>query len=154
MPYRHPDPIDGPTGRSLWDRADQVMVGGGIYLTRSADMAGRGVQPGFIFHLQHANQARADDTASDYRVGSVYQNIQWIAVFAQGVRDIAVCAGVEHGCCHEAVDEQGTGVLVDFILDRVAVRRNFDNYIDFIGSLAARANIYQTHGSVLTAVLG
>ena len=48
MPYRHRDPIDGPAGRSLWDRADQVMVGGGIYLTRSADMAGRGVQPGFI----------------------------------------------------------------------------------------------------------
>lgn len=48
MPYRHPDPVDGPVGRSLWDRADQVLVGGGVYLTRSADMGGRGVQPGFI----------------------------------------------------------------------------------------------------------
>ena len=40
--------IDGPEGRALWDRADQVLPGGGIYLSRSADMAGRGVLPGFI----------------------------------------------------------------------------------------------------------
>ena len=48
MARQHPDPIDGPRGRDLWDRADRVLVGGGVYLTRSADMAGRGVQPGFI----------------------------------------------------------------------------------------------------------
>ena len=48
MPYQDPDPIDGPAGRARWDRADRVLPGGGIYLTRSADMAGRGVQPGFI----------------------------------------------------------------------------------------------------------
>jgi glutamate-1-semialdehyde 2,1-aminomutase len=42
------DPVDGPLGRALWARADAVLPGGGIYLTRSADMAGRGVLPGFI----------------------------------------------------------------------------------------------------------
>lgn len=42
------NPIDGPTGQALWARADAVLPGGGIYLTRSADFAGRGVLPGFI----------------------------------------------------------------------------------------------------------
>jgi glutamate-1-semialdehyde 2,1-aminomutase len=41
-------PVDGPLGRGLWDRADRVLPGGGIYLTRSADMSGRGGLPGFI----------------------------------------------------------------------------------------------------------
>lgn len=42
------NPIDGPKGRALWERADQVLPGGGIYLSRSADLAGRGVIPGFM----------------------------------------------------------------------------------------------------------
>jgi len=41
-------PIDGPKGRDLWDRADRVLPGGGIYLSRSARFAGDGVLPGFI----------------------------------------------------------------------------------------------------------
>lgn len=40
--------IDGPEGRSLWQRADRALPGGGVYLTRSADFAGRGMLPGFI----------------------------------------------------------------------------------------------------------
>ena len=40
--------VDGPVGRELWSRADRALPGGGIYLTRSADFAGRGVLPGFI----------------------------------------------------------------------------------------------------------
>lgn len=40
--------VDGPNGRARWERADTVLPGGGIYATRSADFAGRGVLPGFI----------------------------------------------------------------------------------------------------------
>jgi glutamate-1-semialdehyde 2,1-aminomutase len=40
--------IDGPEGRSLWARADRVLPGGMVYRSRSADMAGRGILPGFI----------------------------------------------------------------------------------------------------------
>ena len=42
------DAVDGPIGEALWTRADAVLPGGGIYLSRSAAMAGRGVLPGFI----------------------------------------------------------------------------------------------------------
>ncbi|HSG91021.1 MAG TPA: aminotransferase class III-fold pyridoxal phosphate-dependent enzyme [Pseudomonadales bacterium] len=40
--------MDGPVGRELWSRADAVLPGGGIYLSRSADFAGRGNMPGWI----------------------------------------------------------------------------------------------------------
>ena len=40
--------IDGPVGEALWTRADRVLPGGGVYLSRSADSAGRGTLPGFI----------------------------------------------------------------------------------------------------------
>ncbi len=48
IPYRDPSPIDGPVGADLWERADRALPGGGVYFTRSADMSGRGVLPGFI----------------------------------------------------------------------------------------------------------
>ena len=41
--------VDGPQGRLLWSRADRVLPGGQMYLSRSAEMVGRrGVLPGFI----------------------------------------------------------------------------------------------------------
>lgn len=48
MVFQADDSIDGPQGLDLWDRADRVLPGGAIYYSRSADMAGRGVLPGFI----------------------------------------------------------------------------------------------------------
>jgi glutamate-1-semialdehyde 2,1-aminomutase len=41
--------IDGPKGQSLWQRADRLLPGGAVYLSRSAEMVGhRGMLPGFI----------------------------------------------------------------------------------------------------------
>ena len=54
------NPIDGPNGRALWARADRVLPGGGIYLSRSADMARRGVLPGFIVEAQGCRVTDAD----------------------------------------------------------------------------------------------
>lgn len=52
--------VDGPRGRALWERADRVMVGGGIYRSRSADMAGRGVLPGFVAAAEGCRVTDAD----------------------------------------------------------------------------------------------
>lgn len=43
-----PGPVDGPLGAELWRRADRVIPGGNIYLSRSARFAGDGNLPGFI----------------------------------------------------------------------------------------------------------
>ena len=40
--------VNGPKNQELWKRADHVIPGGNIYLTRSARLAGADVQPGFI----------------------------------------------------------------------------------------------------------
>ncbi len=52
--------VDGPEGRALWERADRVLPGGGIYRSRSADMAGRGVLPGFIVEAEGCRVTDAD----------------------------------------------------------------------------------------------
>ncbi len=41
-------PADGPNAQAYWERADRVLPGGGVYLTRSARFAGSGILPGFI----------------------------------------------------------------------------------------------------------
>lgn len=41
-------PVNGPRNTELWQRADEVIPRGSIYLTRSARFAGRDVMPGFI----------------------------------------------------------------------------------------------------------
>lgn len=60
MSFFDRDPIDGPIGTDLWHRADRVLPGGGIYLSRSADMAGRGVLPGFIASAEGCRVTDAD----------------------------------------------------------------------------------------------
>ncbi len=40
--------VNGPRNVALWERADEVIPRGGIYLTRSARFAGKDVMPGFI----------------------------------------------------------------------------------------------------------
>lgn len=54
------DPVDGPRGQDLWVRADRVLPGGGIYRSRSADLAGRGVLPGFIAAAEGCRVIDAD----------------------------------------------------------------------------------------------
>jgi glutamate-1-semialdehyde 2,1-aminomutase len=44
--------VDGPVGQQLWQRADQVLPGGLVYMSRSARFAGEGVLPGFIRSAQ------------------------------------------------------------------------------------------------------
>jgi len=58
---------DGQQGQELWARADKVLPGGGIYYSRSADMAGRGVLPGFIASAEGCRVTDADGkTYIDY----------------------------------------------------------------------------------------
>lgn len=60
MALHDPNPVDGPIGRGLWQRADRVLPGGAIYRSRSADMAGRGVLPGFIVAAEGCRVTDAD----------------------------------------------------------------------------------------------
>src|SRR5690606_11102062 len=86
-----------------------------------------GVLAGFVAHVEDAYRAGADHGARYYRVRGDHQHVQRVAIFGQGVRDVAVVGRVEHRRGHEAVHEHGVAVLVDLVLDRVAVGRNLDD---------------------------
>ena len=53
-------PIDGPIGQALWARADAVLPGRAMFMTRSARYAGQGVQPGFIDEAEGCRVRDAD----------------------------------------------------------------------------------------------
>ncbi|MEY4237965.1 MAG: hypothetical protein RL339_566 [Pseudomonadota bacterium] len=53
-------PIDGPIGQALWTRADAVLPGRSMFMTRSARYAGQGVQPGFIDEAEGCRVRDAD----------------------------------------------------------------------------------------------
>lgn len=53
-------PIDGPIGQALWARADAVLPGRAMFMTRSARYAGPGVQPGFIDEAEGCRVRDAD----------------------------------------------------------------------------------------------
>ena len=66
-----------------------------------------------------------------------YQDIDRIAIFGQCMRHIAVIAGVMHGSRHESIDEHCAGILVQFVLDGLAMRRNFNNDVDVVRHINA-----------------
>ena len=105
-----------------------------------------GILTCFVSHLQHANRTAADDRAGNQRVGSRNQHIHRIPVQREGVVDVAVVARVEHGSGHETVNEYGTRLLVDLVLDGIGILRDFDDNIDIFWQLFASGNQVQAHG--------
>lgn len=54
------DAVDGPEGLALWARAERVLPGGGVYLSRSGRFAGEGVLPGFVCDAMGCRVVDAD----------------------------------------------------------------------------------------------
>lgn len=75
MVFKIEDSVEGKTGKDLWGRADKVLPGGGIYLSRSADMAGRGVLPGFIASAKGCRVTDVDGKAYIDYLGANGPNI-------------------------------------------------------------------------------
>ena len=105
-----------------------------------------GIFTGFVGHVQDAHRATANHGAGYHRVGGDNQYVQRVAVFGQGVGDVAVVGRIEHGGCHEAVYEYGVAVFVDLVLDRVSVGRDFDGHVDVFGEVFPGGNLSKIHG--------
>ncbi len=52
--------VDGIEGQALWARTRKVIPGGGVYFSRSARFAGKGVLPGFIANADGCRITDAD----------------------------------------------------------------------------------------------
>src|SRR5690606_20886342 len=72
---------------------------------------------------------------------------------ADGVRHVAVVARVAHGRGEDAVDEDRARGLVDLVLDRFGVLRDFDDDVDFVRRIGAGGNEVQAHGGGVLRVL-
>ena len=96
---------------------------------------------GFVGHLQHANWTAADHGARLQWVWCWDQHVYRVTVQGQGVVDVTVVARVEHRGRHETVNEQRAGVFVDFVFDRISVRRDFDNYVDVFRQFFTRWDV-------------
>ncbi|MNP74452.1 hypothetical protein D3C76_1713330 [compost metagenome] len=55
--------------------------------------------------------------------------------------DVTVVARIEHRGGHETVNEQRTGVFVDFVFDRICVGRDFDNNVDVFRQFFTRRDV-------------
>src|SRR5690606_34715274 len=104
-----------------------------------------GITTGFVFHVQYAYRAATNDRASLHRVRGDHQDVQWVAVVGQGVGDETVVGRVEHRSGHEAVNQQGAHVLVQFVLDRRAVGRDFDGNVDVFWRVLASWDVVELH---------
>jgi hypothetical protein len=78
--------------------------------------------------------------------GREHQHVHRIAVVGDGVRDVAVVAGIVHGRRHEAVDEHRAGLLVHFVLDRIGIHRDFDDDVEVVGDVSPRGHAVEIHG--------
>src|SRR5690606_38390994 len=105
-----------------------------------------GIAAAIVGHVQYANRTATDDRARGNRMRGDYQYVQRVAIIGQGVRNEAVVGRVEHRGSHEAIDEQSAGVLVDLVLDRRMVGRDFDGDVDVVGNVLACGNLVVAHG--------
>src|SRR3546814_3561088 len=87
-----------------------------------------------------ADGARANDGTLLYWERRQNQYVYGVAIVGNGLRNIAVVARVVHGRQHEAVDEDGARVFIDFVLDRIGIHGDFD---DEIGSASCRERVWQ-----------
>ena len=95
----------------------------------------------FVSHFQHANRTAANDGAWLQWVWRRDQYVNRVTVQRQSVVDVAVVARIEHGGRHETVNEQRTGVFVDFVFDWICVGRDFDHNVDVFWQFFTRRDV-------------
>src|SRR5690606_24518926 len=120
----------GQVGRRL-----DVTVRGIEFVDRHSQQLG--IATRFVVHLQHTDGARTDHGANLYGERRHHQHVDGISIVGNGLGNVAIVAGIVHGRQHEAVDKDGAGVFIDFVLDRIGIHGDFDNYIEFIRQFIA-----------------
>ena len=104
-----------------------------------------GIAASLVGHLQDADWAAGDHHSRRQRKRRDDEHIHRVAIVGKRARDVAVVARVMHRRGHEAVDEDCAAGLVDLVLDRVGVHRNFNDHIELIGRFGPRRHFVQAH---------
>ena len=91
----------------------------------------------FVGHLQHAERACANHRARQQRERRDDQHVDRVAVARQRLRNEAVVGRIAHARADEAVDDEQAHVLVRFVFDRIALRRDFDDDVEILRKIFA-----------------
>src|SRR5688572_8381852 len=89
-----------------------------------------------IDHLHDPDYFRGNQAKLNGGYLGEHNDIQWIMVFTQGLRDKPIVEGVIHGSINNPIEFDQTAVLVNFIL-RTRTFRDFDNGVDVTGWIFA-----------------
>jgi hypothetical protein len=92
---------------------------------------------GLILHLQDADRPAGDHHAGNQRHRRDDQHVDRVTVTADGLGHVTVVGRVVHRRAHEAVDKYRTGSLVDLVLDRIGIHRDFDDDVEGVGHVFA-----------------
>ena len=87
------------------------------------------VAAGLVDHVVQAHGAALDHAAREHGVRNHDQGIERIAVLAQGAVDVAVVIRVTHCGEQGTVQEDATGLVIDFVLV-LGAARNFHNDVE------------------------
>ena len=87
------------------------------------------VSTGLVDHVVQADGAALNHAAREHGVRNHDQGIERIAVLAQGAVDVAVVIRVAHGGEQGTVQEDATGLVIDFVLV-LGAARNFHNDVE------------------------
>ena len=109
------------------------------------------VEATIVLHDQNTDRTTVDDGAGHDHSGVADQHVDGVAIFGQRVRNEPVVARVPHRCIEEPIDEKGSGLLIELVLDGFPAYRDLDNDVDVLGWVFPDGNRFYTHGPHGTA---
>ena len=99
-----------------------------------------GVAPCIIVHLEHTDGPAGNHGATSNRKGRDHKDVHRVTVILDGLGHITVVTGIVHGGHHEAVDKECPCVLVDLVLDGVALGGDLDDDVEFLRKSVSGGN--------------
>ncbi|CAM2160998.1 hypothetical protein PT2222_90215 [Paraburkholderia tropica] len=98
-----------------------------------------------VRHLQHAERARTHDRAGQQRERRDHEHVDGVAVARERLRNETVVDRITHAGADETVDDEHAQILVGFVLDRIALRRNLDDHVEVVRQILAGGDICEAH---------
>ena len=99
-----------------------------------------GVVARFVFHFQDANGSTSHHHTWDQGHRCDHQNVNRVAITADGFGHIPVVGRVVHGRAHESIHKNRTRLFVHLVFDRVGIHRNFNDDVEFVGGIFTRSD--------------
>ncbi len=129
-------------GVEILDRL-QVRVQGQDFVCRHGQYLA--VHATLVLHLQDAQRPTRHHHARRQRHRRQHEHVHRVAIAGDGLGHVPIIGRVVHRGVHEAIDEDRARGLIDFVLDRLAMHRDFDDDVEGVGDFVAWGNLIESH---------